>query len=505
MGKFGIADIFTDNCVFTRRKPVCIYGKGEEGKTVRVSLGEALLDTRVCNDGTWKAYLPSMEAATGLELTVSCEGENFSFKNIAIGEVWLAGGQSNMEYELQNATGGLEHLNHDNPNVRFFYTPKNAYECKERDRAFEEAHWQLFDKEDSKNWSAVGYLFAKELSEKLGVTVGVIGCNYGGTSASAWISREDMIKGPKGVKSYWDEYTEFNKGKSLETQKAEYDDYLAYRAEWEPKCNKLYADNPRIEWGDVLKLIGDSRYPGPINAYNPMRPAGLYEMMLKEVISYSLSGVIYYQGESDDHKPYVYEDLFGKLIDRWRMDNGDLELPFIGVQLPMHRYRQDPDFKNWPVIRLKQRITVRNHDNAYLAVAIDCGEFDEIHPHNKTDVAHRLCLQALCYVYGLTDERSANGPRAWRLDFKPGYVDVSFDFAEGFEVRADEITGFEIAPAKFTYSDEDFVPAKAEIIGKDKIRLTAPGVGYPGNARYLYTNWGNVTLFGENGLPVEPF
>lgn len=531
MGKFRVGYVFSDGCVLQRGKPIAVFGYGEDGEKVRVTLDGDSADT-VVSEGKWKTYLNARDAGNGLTLTVSHSGGDIVFNDIAVGEVWLAGGQSNMEFELQNAICGREMLESDNPDVRFYYTPKIEWEDSEKLKQFEESGWTKFGPESAKCWSAVGYMFAKRLSETLGVTVGIIGCNWGGTSASCWIPEEDIMNGWDNTKSYIIDFNKGLEGRTLEAQKAEYEAYVKYRSEWEPKCNALYAENPMIEFSEVERILGPSKYPGPMNMFNPMRPCGLYEIMLKKVIEYSLAGIIYYQGESDDHKPDAYYNLFNSLVERWRKDNGDKNLPFLAVSLPMHRYRQDPDFKNWPIIRLNQRIVVKNTHHAGLCVAIDCGTFDDIHPREKRVVAERLALQALNLVYGAIDSEKANGPIAYSVRIDRDSAIVSFDNArDGFcvnipgERKADSkdnpnplglnlhealgnealIEGFEIAPLKRGICDSDFVKASVQILPGGRIRIYSDKVEHPGAVRYLWTNWGTVNLYGKNGLPVEPF
>lgn len=506
MGKFRLASVFTDGCVLQRNKEIAVFGTGEEGANVKVTLNGITVACKVV-DGSFKAFLPKMEAATGLTLMVSSQGTDIVCKDVAIGEVWLAGGQSNMEFELQNVIGGADMLTNDKPNVRFYYTPKYSFEDDESRKMDEESHWEHFGEAGTKHWSAVGYMFAKQLSETLGVTVGVIGCNWGGTSASCWMAEEDLERGWADVQAYLTDYKKGIEGKSLSVQKTEYEDYLRYRAEWEPKCNKLYEENPDIEWATVEELIGESKYPGPVNEYSPFRPCGLYKTMLKKVIEYTLAGVIFYQGESDDHKPHAYYNLFHGMVARWRKDNGDMLLPFIPVQLPMHRYKQDPDFKNWPEIRRAQRKVTLDNKNMGLAVAIDCGEWNDIHPKNKTEVSRRLALMALNMVYGVIEPKEANGPRAMAVEYQSDACIITAEFSDGgYENRGDRIVGFEIAPfVQGGAKDEDYVEATAEILPDNRIKVFAPSVHNPGYVRYLWTNWGNVTLYGKNGLPFEPF
>lgn len=506
MSDFRVAYVFSDGCVLQRKKEIAVFGTGSDGAKVSVSLnGQRAFGTVA--DGKWKVYLPPMEAAEGLTLTVSSEESTVEFTDVAIGEVWLAGGQSNMELTLPEITDGEKMLAEEHPNVRFYYTPKFPYEGEELSRLERESHWEHFEGEGARKWSAIGYLFAKQLSETLGVTVGIIGCNWGGTSASAWIPEEDMENGWSDVRSYLEEYRKGIEGISLEKQKADRDEYDAFRAEWEPKCAALYAENPQIEWSTVLETIGWDRYPGPVNSFCPQRPAGLYHTMLSKVIEYTLAGVIYYQGESDDHKTYAYYNLFNKLVERWRKDNGDLLLPFLAVSLPMHRFRNDPDFKNWPAIRKAQRKVVLDNKMMGLAVATDCGEFDNIHPREKREVARRLALQAFNLVYGLIPSIEANGPRVFAVEYKPGECILeAYDAEKGYIVKGESIKGFEIAPfRRGGVREEDYVEAFAEILPDNRIRVYSPQVSNPGSVRYLWTNWGEVTLYGANGIPLEPF
>ena len=518
MSKFKCATIFSDNMVFQRNKPVCIFGTGEEGLKIRASIGGSFAEGRVY-DGHFKLYLPKQEAGENLTVTVTDGEDSVSFTNVAIGEVWIAGGQSNMELELHNAVAGMDALKNDKPNVRFFYTPKIAYEDECFAQMEEWAHWETFNEQDAAKWSAVAYFFAKELSEKLGVTVGIVGCNWGGTSASCWIPRSD-IEGDEILDSYLDELRKNSKGVSFDSQKETYNEYLEYAKNWDEKCAEMYAKNPNADWQVIQDTIGECRYPGPVNECNPVRPGGLYVTMVSKVIAYTCRGVIFYQGESDDHRPNDYERLYKFLIRRWRNDNKDSELPFIGVQLPMHRYKADPDYKHWPIIRQAQRKVATDEKNVGLAVAIDCGEFNEIHPKDKRPVGHRLYLQAANMVYGTESPEKANSPRLKRVLFSKDCAEVCFDFTDGgfllknesgemepldnyevFENEPDnEITGFEIAS-----SDGNFVEARAEIISKNTVRVYSKQVPNPCYVRYLWTNWSDVVLYGANGLPVEPF
>lgn len=494
------AAVFSDHMVLQRNKKICVFGQGVTGRKISVTLGEDTAMAR-CRDGRWMAYLPELEAGEGLGMEISDGEENIRFTDIAVGEVWLAGGQSNMELELKDAEGGKEILqNGDFPQVRFYYTPKQAYMGEDFEEAERNSRWERFGEQDASKWSAVGFYFAAELARRLQVTVGVIGCNWGGTSASCWMSR-DAIVAQEATRSYVEEYESSDLIRKPETEQIrEYREYQAYQEAWDKKAASIYEREPMTAFDKVQELIGPCRYPGPMNCANFTRPSGLYEAMLKRVTPYTLRGFIYYQGESDDHRPQDYYALFTGLIRQWRQDWGDDGLPFLMVQLPMHRYQHDPDTKNWCVIRESQMRAFRMLRNTGIAVAIDCGQFHEIHPKNKKPVGERLALQALSGVYHLLSEEETFGPVYRDFRYRDNGMELTFDYArDGFVCHGEKISGFELAGA-----DGVFLEARAAFEGS-RIFLYSEEVTEPVMARYLWTNYGEVTVFGVNGLPMAPF
>ena len=196
MTNFQTAQIFGDNMVLQFQKPVSVFGTGTDGTKITVSISgmEAATNSTVVHNGRWLVMLPPQPAQDSVELTVSDGSESRTFTNVAVGAVWLAGGQSNMELELRNCSTGKDSLeNDDTPNVRFYYAMKKTIADDSFFESEKQMVWNDFsNKESAQYWSAVGYYFAKELSERLGITVGIIGCNWGGTSASCWTSREFM-------------------------------------------------------------------------------------------------------------------------------------------------------------------------------------------------------------------------------------------------------------------------------------------------------------------------
>ena len=487
---------FSDNMVLQQNKPVRIFGTGSDGEKITAKiLGNTAFG--YVKNGKWEIILPPMKSTDSCSLEIKSPCETIIFNNVAVGEVWLAGGQSNMEFELQNDKNGFQALkNCGDENVRFYYTSKCSMLGEDLIRSEENSRWTTASQENSKNWSAVGYYFARELSRKLNVTVGIIGCNWGGTSASVWISREYLQRDER-LLPYILDYEKAVKGKTAEQMIAEYDEYTAYQTEWEKKKDACYMENHNIKWSEVIKICGENRYPGPLGCKNPMRPCGLYETMISRIKPYTIRGFLYYQGESDDHRPKSYYALLSSLIECWRKEWKDSELPFLNVQLPMFKYADDPDYKNWAEIRQAQLNVYKTVRNTGLAVTLDCGEFNNIHPVDKEPVGHRLYLQALSEVYGIA-EISETMPPVFREFYREGDdIILMFDNPCDFDVRG-ELKDFEISYG------EEYISAEARTDG-DCIILTAEKDREVRAVRYLWTNYTNVTLYAQNGLPVPAF
>ena len=189
-----LAAVFSDHMVLQREKNIVVFGIGEVGAIITVSIPERKLyaSTTVKEDGSWRLQFPPQPAGTGLSLFAKDSHTEIHFQDVAIGEVWLAGGQSNMEFPVKNAVNGkLELSRCERSRVRYYHVQRSgvmhaAYFQNERKN-----RWQMPNPTNVAEWSAVAYLAAKELSQKLGVVVGVIGCNYTGTSASCWVPSAD--------------------------------------------------------------------------------------------------------------------------------------------------------------------------------------------------------------------------------------------------------------------------------------------------------------------------
>ncbi len=534
--EFSVAAIFSDHMVLQRNKYIAVFGSAKDGALVRAQLFDAkgaglCENSTLAENGRWLLKLDAQEAQTGCKLIITCGEESKTFNDIAFGEVWLAGGQSNMEFELQNCTEGPAELEDKQAgkNVRFYYTNKIGWKDEHFYEAEKNTCWQTWDSPARGSWSAVGYFFAKKLAEDLDCVVGVIGCNWGGTSASAWM-RKEYLEEDSDLNTYLTEYEEAIHGKSIEQQCKEFDDYEIENAKWQEKFAKLWEKQPGVTWDEAEKVLGKNPWPGPKSCKNPYRPCGLYDCMISRILPYTLNGVLWYQGESDDHKPGSYYKLFRAIVDNWRTDWGDNLLPFVSVQLPVHRYEADPDFKHWCLIREAQAKASANINNVWLTSAFDLGQYSDIHPRAKKELAERMENLARAKVYKLIPSVDACAPELESFmpvynEAENGSIVLSFANAPlGFEVRSDEVrfeeykkmesqqgytisdefTGFEVCG-----TDGMWYPAEFALGGTDGklncIVVKSKQVARPVAARYGWFNYGPVTIYGKNGLPLCPF
>lgn len=500
--------VFSDNMVLQRRKHVLIWGNAESGSCVTVWVAGQSADT-IAENGEWCIKLAPMEAGGPYEMVVTAKDETLSFQNVLVGEVWLAGGQSNMELELQNSDNGKEVIKYtDDERIRFYYTPKIAYLGQELDEA--EAHncWMECKPEKTATWSAVGYYFAKQISKELDVPVGIIGCNWGGTIANNWVSRESLLKHGE-LAHFVKEYDELVAKLNYDEYLKELAEYKEYHAEWEKKTAELNERKPGVSWEEMLAYAGECRWPGPMGPLHEFRPAGLYECMVKRVAPFTLGGALYYQGESDENNHTIYRCLLQNLIEEWRCLWQDDELPFAIVQLPVFATEEKTGC-GWGAIRKAQQDVYKTVKNTSLTTIIDCGEQHNIHPTDKETVGKRVAANVLKDIFG-NAVLNGNGPCA--IDYERDKVNdnsairVLFCGAEeGFYKNNEklseqeyDIDGFEIAGA-----DGRYASAKV-VISKNSILLYSEQIVKPEKVRYGNMNYYHAELKDSIGRPVMPF
>jgi sialate O-acetylesterase len=406
MGNLKLPKIFQDGMVLQRRTPVCIWGTAPEGSLVTVHLAEQSAHA-VAIDGAFRVYLPPMEAGSNLTLTVSAHGKTISIDDVAVGEVWLAGGQSNMEFLLRDDAEVQTQITGDHPEIRCFEVPKIAYPGQENDRDYSTVGlWRKARGVESKYFTAVGYYFAKKLHAELDVPVGIVNCSWGGTSASAYVTPDDLTGALKPylnraaeAQAKLDSATELERYRKLQ--------YSMDHMPFDNSMSNLAPIKPDPEFMASMAEMGELF----LSRYSPFRPCGLYETMLKPTAPYVISGVIWYQGESDAAYADTYELLMQQMIACWR-NLWKAELPFLIVQLATFEEMMEPlDFV--PIRAAQERLT-KSCEKVWLACAMDAGMRYDIHPKHKRPIGERLALQALSKVYGksiLSDSPAPEGAR----------------------------------------------------------------------------------------------
>ena len=495
------AALFTDGAVLCRNKEIRVFGEADEGATVAVTLtssrGSLLAEAEcVCRDGRFLACLRPQEAQTGCCLIITAGNETVTADDVVIGEVFLAGGQSNMELELRNADEGPVLIPiHNDPEVRFFNVPRQAYECEEANKALEGTHWTSIAPGKGGENSAVAYFFACKLRERMPeVPVGIIGCYWGGTSVTCWMEEETLRTLAEGTR-YLEEYAERIAGKDMETflqEEAVFEDGMN---RWNQSVEQFKQAHPDAAWPEIAQACGLAPWCPPAGPGSPFRPGGLAVTMLAKVVPATLTGILYYQGEDDADRTDHYDDLMIALIRRWRELFRDAELPFLFVQLPMWIDYDAEDTCRWAMLRLAQAAARDAVRNTGMICLLDEGEYGNIHPTNKRTVGERLADMAGKMLYG----RGEASPKA--LD--------KYTEADTLVVRlsAPVITKDDGKANLLEIAGEDgeYVPADAELRGTEML-LSAEGLKNPVKARYAWTNWSDkVNLCGVNGLPLEPF
>lgn len=460
--------MYSDGMVLQRDIPLVIKGYANPGERVNVTLeGPFRTKSRkakASSEGVWAVKLPALKAGTGLKLTVEAEGKTLVYDNVAAGEVWLCSGQSNMYFRVWESAESAEAVADNDLRLYNMEIPFHLSMVEWSDEHVELARnmdfyrptqWQACDGENVRGFSAVAYNFGKMLREQLGVPVGLI-CNaIGGSPTEAWISRKDLEESDPEVLEDW-----FNN----------------------PMVNQWCVEMGKINLG----------YPENNFANHPFAPACLFETGVATMEQFPIKGVIWYQGESNDFDIPMHEKLFGLLVDGWRRNWNNEDMPFHFVQLAgLH------DRYNWPEFRDSQRKMAEAIPYCDMAVSSDVADSLDIHPRQKKPVGERLARLALRYDYGF--DIVPCGPSIRRAVVEGDDVILEFDFAEGLKASDSQVLRcFEVAGA-----DGAFVTAPA-VIADDKVVLSSD-VESPEYVRYAWQPYTSANLVNGENLPASTF
>ncbi len=483
VGGLALPYVFADHMVFQRDREIRVFGTASPGQAVSVQFAGEQRSAVADSAGTWRVEFDAMKAGGPYTLTVEAD-RSVTINDVMVGEVWLAAGQSNMEWPLDKCTDGrADGAKAGDPQIRLLnrlgrgriFGP--AWDKATLDMAAAKDYyagtWAVCSPESVGNFSGVGFYFAKALKEELDVPIGIISMPIGGTIIEAFISREALLAN-RHLRPFADTETPWYENRLIPS--------------WMRDCGKKnlasWIENP----------VGAR--PG-----HPYEPTYLFECGIEPVIPFAIRGVIWYQGESNatihdqDDAPASQEYCragIETLVADWRTRWND-EFAFYHVQLP--NYEKRP----WMLFREVQLQTLQTIPNSGLVVTIDVGRPKNIHPKDKREVGERLALWALGKTYG--KELIYSGPIFKSLRREGRELVVTFDYAgTGLKTRdGEEAKGFEIADAS-----GDYHAAKAVIAG-DTLKLHSSEVKRPISVRYAWAANPICNLVNSEDLPASPF
>jgi sialate O-acetylesterase len=509
------APLFTDHAVLQRDKSLPIWGTADVGEKIIVTFGEQRREATAGHDGRWIAYLdPLPSSTTGTELTIA--GRNtITLRNVVVGDVWLCSGQSNMEWPVSRAANAEAEVAAANfPLLRHIRIERAVAETPAE--TAKTSGWQPASPQTTGGFTAVGYYFARDIHQKIGVPIGIIHSSWGGTPVEAWMSPAALETDPAFavVRERWQQNLS-----AYPARKVEYEARLAAwnQAEAQVKAGLgTRVDNvargrapvrldPAALYSDWLRQNPRPRAPrGP---GDPWTPAGLFNGMINPLLPYALRGALWYQGESNADRAAEYHALFSTMIRAWRVHFGQDDFPFYWVNLANYAVPTDGNERGrtYAFLREAQTRTLAL-PNTGQALAIDIGDPKDIHPTNKQEVGLRLALLARNRVYGIFGDDtgptfvSATREGAARATGPGQAMRVRFSHASGGLVSHDKpVQSLELAGV-----DRVFHPADGRI-DRDTLIVTAFAVREPVAVRYAWTNAPDANLYNGAGLPAVPF
>lgn len=475
-GQVRLPAFFQDHMVVQRNAPVHVWGNASPGEAISVSFRGTTAHAVASDIGRWSIYLPAGTAGGPFEMDV--QGSNrIVLTDILVGDVWIASGQSNMEFPM--AKGMNRGVNNEKeeiaaanyPRIRLLVIQRGSSDSPQENLVIWHP-WSACTPARVADFSAVGYFFARDLQQHLHIPLGIIDDTWGGTPAEAWTSLDAL------------------------SADASLMPVFARRAQLMDGLSTLELEHNRLENAyQKAKAAGkDAPLPPWIPEPTSWKPAGLYNAMIAPLTPFPIKGVIWYQGESNDSSDAapLYGRLFRTMIEDWRNKWGEGDFPFLYVQIANF----DPG-ATWPVVREGQRSALALRNTA-MAVTIDIGDPINIHPKDKQDVGLRLSLAARALAYGEHIEYSGPLPLAVTVD--GSQLRVQFDHAKsGLTAKMGTLRGFELAGA-----DKKYVPAQARIEG-DRVIVSAESIDHPVYVRYGWAANPDCNLYNGAGLPASPF
>lgn len=466
-GGLQMSQLYTDYMVLQRDIPLDIHGIANAGEKITVSISNQKATATANNQGKWSVVLKPMNAATDLTLTVEAGSAAKVYKHVAVGEVWLCSGQSNMAFMLCQADTYKRDIdNVGDSQLRLFdmkvrwetYNvawPASCLDSLNHLQYYRSTTWQPTTPDNAKWFSAIAYYYGRMLRDSLKVPVGLI-CNaVGGSPTEAWVDRNTLETCFPAILKNW-----------------LHNDFIQ---DW-------------VRGRAAKNLTNDNTHLGR----HPYEPCYLYESGILPLQKYPIKGVIWYQGESNAHNMEAHSELFKLLVGSWRSNWSNPTMPFYFVQL------SSLNRPSWPWFRYSQLQLMLQIANTGMVVSSDCGDSLDVHPLRKQPVGQRLARWALNKTYGISVTPS--GPIYKGVVRSADALIVSFDYADSL------CTSDGKQPSTFEIAEEEgmYYPATAVIEG-NTVRLTSPEAKKPRYVRYGWQPFTRANLINGDALPVSTF
>jgi sialate O-acetylesterase len=486
LSSFSYADVrmpavFGNDMVLQRDMKVPVWGQADPGEKILIKSDSGReWNTKADSNGDWMVKIGPFE--TGKKLNLTIKGNNtLTLSDVLVGEVWVCSGQSNMEWSVDDSLNADEEIRNANyPNIRLFNIERNTSgqlldDC--------EAFWEICSPDAVDNFSAVAYFFGRQLNSELNVPVGLINTSWGGTRIEPWTP----VAGFKSVPEL----------KTIRKQIKDADADFKEKVTGSLDRVQKWVKDSRAALKTDEKIPSFPQLPKHLLDHHQV-PTGLFNAMVNPIVPFGIRGALWYQGESNREDELEYFLKLQALINGWRKVWHQGDFPFYIVQLAPYRY--DDDEKHYLPLIWEAQSNVLSLKNTGMAVTVDIGNLEDIHPKNKQDVGKRLALWALAKDYGKKDI-VYSGPLYKSKSLERNKIRIRFDHVDtGLTSRDGKpLTWFSIAGA-----DRKFVDAVAEIEG-DTVLVSSDSVSKPVAVRFGWSNLAEPNLSNKEGLPASPF
>ncbi len=491
-------DVFQSNMILPLRKNLKIGGQVHANEEVKIDLNGKKYFIKANKLGYWQLNIAKVfNSQTELTISVSTGEKKQTITNIKFGQVYLLSGQSNIEFRLKDEMHYSEmksELNDNNLNELYYYNvpqvdyidPK-THIVKPKELKHEE--WHQVNADNCGMVSAIGFYMMKSLRAN-GVKgpIGIIDCFKGGTSASAWIKAKTLEKNDELNQNYLVKYFNEIRGKSWKDFDLETKEYNSKVDKYNRDLNVFLKSNPTASLSEAKHIIGHTPWPPPARPDLFTRPGGLYETMMVQVKNCAFNGMIWYQGENDVDRAFLYHKLLPLLIHTWRQRLEDTSLPVKIIQLPCYA---DYPTDSSAIIRQVQEQVSEKTKNVDLVSFIDGGEKHNIHPLNKKTMGERLGMIMAGHTYSGT-------PYINKINYSKGLLTL----------RADKCKQLKLTQKTFVKlllnGEQQIKEITDKNLNENKIIIKLDQK--PEQISYAYENYTkNIGLYNEMNFPVSPF